>query len=114
MATGLLEYFTLCKSYRDNISLLLSPDPLTTIGGLLYAVQTQHSLSGSGQHPGHCMISSGYRYHFRIGCSLGKVGRDDMLIKVPRCDVMKQTLKINFVLHIEECTIMKMTSQEDA
>jgi len=35
MVTNLLEYFTLCKSYQDNITLLLSPDPLTTPGGLL-------------------------------------------------------------------------------
>jgi hypothetical protein len=60
------------------------------------------------------MISSGHRYHFRIGCSLGRVGRDDMLIKVPRCEVMEQILKITFLLHIEDYTITKMTSQEDA
>lgn len=113
MVTSLLEYYTICKSYRDNITLLLSPDPFKTTGGLLYAVQTQHPLSGLGQHSGHCMISSGHRYHFRIGCSLGKVDRDDMLMKVSRCEVMKQTLKITFVLHIEDCTIIKMTSQED-
>jgi len=35
MVTSLLEYFTLCKSYRDNITPLLSPDPLTTTDGLL-------------------------------------------------------------------------------
>jgi len=50
MVTGLFEYFTLCKSYRDNITLLLSPEPLTTAGGLLQAFQTQHGLSASG-HP---------------------------------------------------------------
>jgi hypothetical protein len=107
MVTGLLEYYTLCKSYRDNITLLLSPESLTSTGGLLQAVRTQHGLSASGQPPGHCMISSGHRYHFRIGCSLGNVGRDDVLIAVPRCEVMEQTLKLTFVLHIEDFTIMK-------
>lgn len=58
-----LEYFTLCKSYQDNITLLLSPDPLTTTGGLLQAVQAQQTLRGSGQPPDHRMISSGHRYH---------------------------------------------------
>lgn len=107
MVTGLLEYFTLCKSYRDNTTLVLPPDPLTTAGGLLQVVQTQHGLSASGQPPGHCMISSGHRCHCRIGCSLGKVGQDDVLIKIPRCEFMEQTLKITFVLHIKDFTIMK-------
>ena len=58
------------------------------------------------------MISSGHRYHFRIGCSLGKVGQDDVLIKVSRCEVsrcevMEHTLKMTFVLHIEDLKIMK-------
>jgi hypothetical protein len=53
------------------------------------------------------MISSGHRCHFRIGCSLGKVGRDDVLITVPRCEVMEQTLKLNFAMRIEGFTIMK-------
>ena len=53
------------------------------------------------------MISSGHRCHFRIGCSLGKVGQDDVLIKVSRCEVMEQTLKITFVLHIEDFEIIK-------
>jgi hypothetical protein len=53
------------------------------------------------------MISSGNRYHFRIARSFGKEGRVDMLANVPRCEVMEQTLKITFVLHIEVFTIMK-------
>jgi len=53
------------------------------------------------------MISSVHHYHFRIGCSLGRVGQVDVPIKVSRCEVMEQTLKITFVLHIKDFTIMK-------